>query len=64
MKSTPQPPPPGAAAVMPENATNTARPLRAMVPSLGADGLALVMSIGAATEHESAQGAAFDGAQR
>ena len=49
---------------MPENATNTARPLRAMVPSLGADGLALVMSIGAATEHESAQGAAFDGAQR
>ena len=37
-----QPPPPGAVAVMPENATNTARPLRAMVglrAEVGADGL-------------------------
>jgi hypothetical protein len=47
---------------MPENATKTARPLSAMVglrAEVGADGLALVMCIGAATEHESARGAAL-----
>ena len=52
---------------MPENAAKPARPLRAMVglrAEVGADGLVLVMSIGAAAEHESAQGAAFDGARR
>jgi hypothetical protein len=57
-----QPPPPGAAAVRPENAAKPASTLRTMEElhaEVGADGLALVMSIGAAAEHESAQGAAL-----
>ena len=51
----------GAATVVPENATEPARPLRAVEKlhaEVGADGIALVMSSGAAAEHESAHGAA------
>ena len=46
---------------MPENAAKPARPLRAVEKlraEVGTDGLALVMSIGAAAEHETAHGEA------
>ena len=62
-----QPPPPGAAAVMPENAAKPARALRTVEglhAEVCADGLALVMTSGAAAKHESTHGRGLDGARR